>query len=57
MLGWFMENCLKVHKNSFFGRKQLITPGNLPEGYVTKDLLKNYRCGAFNNYAKKKIFK
>ena len=41
-VGLVYGKCLKVHKNSFFGRKQLITPGNLPEGYVTKDLLKNY---------------
>ena len=54
-VGLVYGKCLKVHKNSFFGRKQLITPGNLPEGYVTKDLLKNYNVGLLTIMLRKKF--
>ena len=32
----------KMNENSFFRKKRLMTAKNLPEGYITKDLLKNY---------------
>ena len=32
----------KMNENSFFRKKRLMTTKNLPEGYITKDLLKNY---------------
>ena len=54
-VGLVYGKCLKVHKNSFFGRKQLITPGNLPEGYVTKDLLKSYNVGLLTIMLRKKF--
>ena len=54
-VGLVYGKCLKVHKNSFFGRRQLITPGNLPEGYVTKDLLKSYNVGLLTIMLRKKF--
>ena len=54
-VGLVYGKLLKVDKNNFFGKKQLITPGNLPEGYVTKDLLKYYRVGLLTIMLRKKF--
>ncbi|MAJ45467.1 MAG: glycosyl transferase family 2 [Candidatus Marinimicrobia bacterium] len=36
---------IKISKNNFFRKRNLITKKNLPEGYITQDLLKSYNVG------------
>tara|TARA_B100001250_G_scaffold199517_1_gene171119 strand:- start:1400 stop:2305 length:906 start_codon:yes stop_codon:yes gene_type:complete len=45
----------KINENSFFRKKQLITAGKLPEGYITKDLLKDYKVGLLTIMLRKKF--
>ena len=46
---------LKYNKDSFFRKKQFITKQNLPEGYITKNLLKNYPVGLLTIMIRKKF--
>ena len=46
---------LKYNKDSLFRKKQFITKQNLPEGYITKNLLKNYPVGLLTIMIRKKF--
>lgn len=46
---------LKYNKDSLFRKKQFITKQNLPEGYITKNLLKNYPIGLLTIMIRKKF--
>ena len=48
---------LKYNKDSLFRKKQFITKQNLPEGYITKNLLKNYPVGLLTIMIRKKFIK
>ena len=45
----------KINENSFFRKKQLITTEKLPEGYITEDLLKDYKVGLLTIMLRKKF--
>ena len=45
----------KMNENGFFRKKQLITAGKLPEGYITQDLLKDYSVGLLTIMLRKKF--
>ena len=47
----------KVSKNNLFRRKQLITKKDLPEGYITQNLLKNYNVGLLTIMIRSKFIK
>ena len=46
---------MKINKSNLFRKKQLITEKKLPEGYITKDLLKNYSVGLLTIMLRKKL--
>ena len=46
---------LKYNKDSLFRKKQFITKQNLPEGYITKNLLKSYPVGLLTIMIRKKF--
>ena len=46
---------IKYNKNSLFRKKQFITKKDLPEGYITKELLKNYPVGLLTIMIRKKF--
>ena len=46
---------LKYNKDSLFRKKQFITKENLPEGYITKNLIKNYPVGLLTIMIRKKF--
>ena len=46
---------IKYNKNSPFRKKQFITKKDLPEGYITKELLKNYPVGLLTIMIRKKF--
>ena len=46
---------LKYNKDSLFRKKQFITKQNLPEGYITKNLIKNYPVGLLTIMIRKKF--
>ena len=46
---------MKINKSNLFRKKQLITDKKLPEGYITKDLLKNYSVGLLTIMLRKKL--
>ena len=48
---------IKFNKNSLFRKKQFITKKDLPEGYITKKLLKNYPVGLLTIMIRKKFIK
>ena len=54
-VGLVYGNVLKINENSFFRKKQLITAGKLPEGYITKDLLQDYSVGLLTIMLRKKF--
>ena len=45
---------IKYNKNSLFRKKQFITKKDLPEGYITRELLKNYPVGLLTIMIRKK---
>ena len=46
---------IKLNKNNFFRKKQIITKKSLPEGYITKNLLKEYSVGLLTIMIRKKF--
>jgi len=46
---------IKYNKNSLLRKKQFITKKDLPEGYITKELLKNYPVGLLTIMIRKKF--
>ena len=50
-----MKKFLKYNKDSLFRKKQFITKQNLPEGYITKNLIKNYPVGLLTIMIRKKF--
>ena len=46
---------IKYNKNSLFRKKQFITKKDLPEGYITKELLENYPVGLLTIMIRKKF--
>ncbi|MFL2875775.1 MAG: glycosyltransferase family 2 protein [Candidatus Pelagibacter sp.] len=48
---------IKFNKDSLFRKKQFITKKNLPEGYITKELLENYPVGLLTIMIRKKFIK
>ena len=46
---------LKLNINNFFRKKQLIKPGKLPEGMITKELLQSYDVGLLTIMIRKKF--
>ena len=46
---------MKINKSNLFRKKQLITEKKLPEGYITKDLLKNYSVGLLTIMLRRKF--
>jgi len=48
---------IKFNKNSLFRKKQFITKKNLPEGYITKELLESYPVGLLTIMIRKKFIK
>jgi len=45
----------KMNENGFFRKKQLVTTEKLPEGYIIKDLLRNYNVGLLTIILRKKF--
>lgn len=45
---------IKYNKNSLFRKKQFITKKDLPEGYITRELLKSYPVGLLTIMIRKK---
>ena len=46
---------IKYNKNSLFRKKQFITKKDLPEGYITRELLENYPVGLLTIMIRKKF--
>ena len=55
-VGLVYGKCLKINNRNFFRKKQLITK-NLPEGYITKQLLESYPVGLLTIMLRKKFLK
>jgi len=45
----------KMNENGLFRKRHLITAGKLPEGYITKELLRNYNVGLLTIMLRKKF--